>query len=421
MTITANFKMVLKNLFARKGRSFLTILGIIIGVTGVILIIALGAGAQSLVLSQVTKLGSNVIGVLPGKSDESGPPAQAFGVQIKTLTLEDAQSLTKQNGLSNVEAVAPFVRGNGTVIYNDKSVDTFFTGTLSSVTKVQNVPLYKGRFFDEREERGTNVAVIGWSVYEQIFEGTGIDPIGQVIKIRTSKEDSQAIPFEIVGVGEKLGTVAFQNQDDQVYIPLTIAQQQLLGIKHLQFIRLKVDDANYVKASIEQVKEVLRSRHRIYYAEDDDFSVRDLADALKLLSGITGALKIFLTAMASLSLIVGGIGIMNIMLVTVSERTREIGLRKAVGATNSQIRNQFLFESSILTFSGGLIGIVIGTLLAYVVAIGARYAGYDWVFAVSPISILLAVGVSVLTGVIFGLYPAYKAAKLSPIEALRYE
>lgn len=406
------FQLVVRNLLARKGRSFLTILGIVIGVAGVILIIALGAGAQSLVLGQVTKLGSNLIGILPGKSNETGPPASVFGVQITTLVNDDAEALKNKTRLPHVVSTAAYVRGQGTVVWGNKNVDTFFTGTQASVVEVENKPMLYGRFFDEREDKGSNVMVLGYAVWEQLF--SEINPVGQIVKIKN-------VPFEIIGVVDNLGTVAFQNQDDQVYIPLPIAQRQLLGIKHLQFIRAKVEDANFTDSTIQEIKQILRERHNITQAEDDDFSVRNLADAIKLLEGITNALRLFLAAMAGISLVVGGIGIMNIMLVTVAERTREIGLRKAVGATKSDLIKQFLLESSVLTFLGGIIGIISGSILAYLASIGARYAGYDWAFIISPFSVVLAVGVSIVTGVVFGLYPAFKASRLDPIEALRYE
>jgi putative ABC transport system permease protein len=291
-------------------------------------------------------------------------------------------------------------------------VDTYYTGTQSAYIKIQNVELEEGRFFDEREENGANVIVLGHGVKEELFADQ--DPLNQVVKINS-------VPFVVIGYTKEAGSSAFTNLDDQVWIPLVIAQRQLLGINHLQSIIAKVDSPENVKPAIADIRRLLMDRHKIKNEEDVDFSVRDIADAVKLLENITNALRLFLTAMAAIALVVGGIGIMNIMLVTVAERTREIGLRKALGARRTVIRNQFLFEAGTVTLTGGIIGIVIGILVAYLIALGARYAGYDWAFVISPLAIFLAVGVSILTGVVFGLYPAFKAAKLDPIEALRYE
>ncbi len=416
----------IKDLLARKGRSFLTILGIVIGVAGVIIIISLGSGAQSLVIGQVTKLGSNLVGVLPGKSNENGPPTAVFGVQIKTLKLSDIEAIKNKSKVPNVVEVASFVNGNVTVIAGKESVDTSMVATDGSYVRVQNAEMIKGTFFsDEESNAGANVIVLGYDVAKALFPNG--NEIGQVVKIKipdknpTDSNISNSIPFRVIGVQKKLGTVTFQNQDDQVFIPFSIGQRQILGIDYLQFARIKIDDGANVKVAMEDIKRVLREQHRIHDAENDDFSVRDLADAIKLLTGITDTLRIFLGLMAGISLIVGGIGIMNIMLVTVSERTREIGLRKAIGATNRNIRNQFLLESIVLTFTGGILGIILGIIVSYLIALGARFAGYDWAFIISPLAILLAVSVSILTGIVFGLYPALKAARLDPIDALRYE
>ena len=421
-----DIKVTIKDLLRRKGRSFLTILGIIIGVAGVIIIISLGAGAQTLVLGQITKLGSNLVGVLPGKSNDSGPPAAVFGIQIKTLVDDDVRAISDKGNVPNATAVAPFVSGSATIISGRESVDTSFVGTTGNYPQIQNTEMEKGSFFTEEESRASsNVIVLGYDVANNLFPNG--DALGQVVKLKLPEDKTQpdrntgAVPFRVVGIQKKLGTVAFQNQDDQVFIPFSIAQRQILGISYIQFIRVKVDLSDNIKVVMEDIKNTLRRQHHIVNKEDDDFSVRDLADAIKLLTNITNTLRIFLGLMASISLFVGGIGIMNIMLVNVSERTREIGLRKAIGATRRKIRNQFLFEAIVLTLSGGIIGILFGILVSYIIAIGARFAGYDWAFVISLSSVLLSVGVSILTGIIFGLYPAIKAAKLDPIVALRYE
>jgi len=418
----STIKLVVKNLRARKGRSFLTILGIVIGVAGVIIIIALGAGAQSLILGQVTKLGSNLLSIQPGKSNEKGPPAQIFGIVITTLTDEDAAAL-RGGQVPHATAVNANVRGTATATWNNKTVDTNFTATDSYYPKVVSITMTAGQFFDAREdEGGANVAVLGATVAESLFGGTGIDPIGQIIKVKNaSNTEAGGIPLRIIGVIEERGSSFFQDQDDQIFLPLAIGQQQLLGIHYLQAINVKVDDSVNIDETIENIKTVLNQRHRIRAEADVDYTVRNIADAISLLSTITDALRLFLTTMAAIALVVGGIGILNIMMVTVSERTREIGLRKALGATNRVIRNQFLFEASLLTGFGGIIGIFVGIIVSYLISLLMNYLGYDWAFLVSLNSVLLAVGVSILTGVIFGLYPAFKASRLDPIEALRYE
>ncbi len=423
MDLIGTVKIVSRTLLARKGRSFLTVLGIVIGVSGVIVIIALGAGAQSLILGQITRLGSDLLSVQPGKSDEKGPPVQIFGIVITTLTKEDAEAIRNSDQIPHARAVNAIVRGNVTVTWQNKTMDTQFSGTDYAYPEVVDFDMQEGQFFDRQQEQGdANVAVLGYSVADYLFGESGTNPVGQVIKVRTaSQTQAGGVPLRVIGVVEERGTAFFQDQDDQIFIPLSIGQQQLLGIRYLQAINIKVDSSENVTSTKEDITALLKQRHRIQKDIDQDFTVRNIADAVEVLSTITDALRLFLTAMAGIALVVGGIGILNIMLATVAERTREIGLRKAVGASHSAIRNQFLIEAGCLTFLGGIAGIILGVLVSYLMAIVMRFLGYDWAFVISPSSVILAVGVSILTGVIFGLYPAFKASKLDPIEALRYE
>ena len=422
MNFISTIKLVIKNLRARKGRSFLTILGIVIGVAGVIIIIALGAGAQSLILGQVTKLGSNLLSVQPGKSNEKGPPAQVFGIVVTTLTSGDAEAL-RGNQVPHATAVNALVRGSATVTAGNKTIDTNFIGTDSYYPQVVNVTMQAGQFFDSQQDQGnSNVVVLGSTVAEELFTSSGLDPLGQIIKVKNAAStETGGIPLRVIGVITPRGTAFFQDQDDQIMLPLTIGQQQILGIHHLQAINIKVAADTYMDETTNNIKDVLNQRHRIKAESDVDYTVRNTASALSMLSTITDALRLFLTAMAAIALVVGGIGILNIMMATVGERTREIGLRKAVGATNKTIRNQFLIEAGLLTSLGGIIGIILGVIVAYLISLLMQYLEYDWAFVVSITSILLAIGVSILTGVIFGLYPAFKASRLNPIEALRYE
>lgn len=415
--------MTVRNLMARKGRSFLTMLGIIIGVAGVIIIISLGAGAQSLVLGQINKLGSNLLSIQPGKSDPKGPPAQVYGVVVTTLVDEDAVALRSPSQVPHALAVNALVRSMGTVTWQNKSIDTSFVGTDSGYLGVVNFTMQEGQFMDVGDIDGSaNVVVLGSTVSDQLFGGTGVNPVGQVIKVRSSSQTNVGgVPLRIVGVISPRGSAFFQDQDDQIFVPLGIAQGQLLGIHHVQAINIKVDEAVNIEKTISDVTNVLKQRHYVLTDDDIDFTVRNQASAVDILTTITSALSLFLTSMAAIALLVGGIGILNIMLVTVAERTREIGLRKAVGATNGMIMKQFLLEAGTLTLIGGLIGIVIGVIMSYLMATLMQYMGYDWDFVISITSVVLAISVSILTGVIFGLYPSFKASRLNPIEALRYE
>jgi putative ABC transport system permease protein len=414
-------KLVVKNLSARKGRTLLTILGITIGVAGVIIIISLGAGAQSLILGQVTKLGSNLLYIQPGQTAESGAPIP--GLVITTLVDNDVDALRDDNRVPHAAAVNAITQGTATITWGNKTVDTTFMGTDTDYPKVANFTMDTGQFFTEAENiGGANVVVLGSEISKQLFGDSGTNPLGQVIKVKSSVQtNAGGVPLRVIGVIASRGSSFFQNQDELIFMPLVIGQQQILGIHHLQAIYVKVDDAANVDSTIKDITALLKQQHRILDDVNIDFTVRNQADAVKILSTITNALSLFLAAMAAISLVVGGIGILNIMMVTVAERTREIGLRKAVGATKKAIRNQFLLEASLLTSLGGILGIIIGIIISYLISLLMQQLGYSWAFVVSWISIVLSVGVSIITGVVFGLFPAIKAAKLDPIEALRYE
>jgi putative ABC transport system permease protein len=407
--------MATKSLLAAKVRSFLTMLGIIIGVGAVILIISVGAGAQSLILNQIESLGTNMVAILPGASDEDAAPASAMGIAVTTLNYEDYEDLSDTALVPNVVGVVAYSKSVGAVSWRSISYDTSISGTTANYQLVEGGDLLEGRFFNKEEERNlSKVAVLGSTVKKELFGDS--KAVGERIKIKKQS-------FEVIGVMKERGNVAFQNYDDQILVPIKTEQKLLSGVSHVSFVRAKINDPANIDQAIEDMKMVLRDNHDIIDQSgvDDDFSVRSGNDAIELIGTITDSLKYFLAMMAALSLLVGGIGIMNIMLVNVTERTREIGLRKAIGAKRSDIMVQFVAEAVTITLAGGIMGIISGAALAYLVAIIANYLGYEWDFVLSVTSILAGVIVSAGVGLFFGLYPANKASKLDPISALRYE
>ena len=409
-----NFFMLIKESFkvlrTNRKRTFLTSLGIIIGVASVIVVMSVGAGAQSLIFNQITSAGSNLIGVMPGYSDEEGPPASLMGIVTTTLKHKDARAIAK---IDEIQAVTSYVRGIETIQYSNKKTDTTYIGTTSEYIKVEDVDTLMGEFFDKDANKSVSrVAVLGWQVWKDLFGDD--DPIGERIKIKRES-------FRVVGVVEKRGVEAFQNQDTLVFIPLSSAQKLLLGVNHISMIRAKVYNENDIEFAVAQIEDIIRDKHGLSGTQSNDFTVRSAAQGLEALGSITDALKFFLSAIAAISLLVGGIGIMNIMLISVKERTREIGLRKAIGATSNNVQYQFLIESIVLTLMGGIIGIIIGASFSAMIATVAKYLEYDWDYVVTFSSILMGVIVSTGVGIIFGWYPARKASKLDPVTALHYE
>ncbi len=390
-------------------------LGIIIGVSAVIIITSIGSGAQDLILSEIKTLGTDTISIMPGKSEENGPPASVMGIVITTLTYEDAKALLEKKNSQYITNVAAYSNTNANVSWGSHSSSFDITGTNVGHLTMNNFNVENGRFFTVDEESNlAKVAVLGSQAKEDLFGNS--DAIGQKIKIKKQV-------FEVIGILEEKGTVAFQNYDDKIFIPIKTMQKLIVSSDAVGIIRAKVNSEENVPLAMKDAEMTLRERHDIRDSsgKDDDFTVRSPAEALEAVETVTNALKFFLAAMAAISLVVGGIGIMNIMLVNVTERTNEIGLRKAIGAKNNNVLVQFLIESTIITLSGGIIGIIFGVLVSLLVSVVAQALDYNWGFHVSIFSIIAGILVSSSIGIIFGLYPAKKASKLDPIEALRYE
>jgi putative ABC transport system permease protein len=413
MKLSEPIRIAYRSLIASKTRFLLTVLGVVIGVAAVIMVMAIGASAQALVLSQIQKVGTNLVAVLPGASEENGPPAQALGIITTSFTLDDVRALREKRNVPHLEEFSGYVTGTGTVESRSESFESSFQGVSPSMVSIEAMRVSEGRFFFSEEETDlSRVAVLGATRAKELFPYGS--PIGETIKIKDN-------PFRVVGVLEERGSAAFSSPDTLIYVPVVTAQKILLGIDYLNFGRGKVDKPENIERTRADITTLLRDRHDIEEGEESDFSVRSTAAALSLLTGITNALRYFLIAIASLSLLVGGIGIMNSMLIAVSQRVREIGLRKAVGARPVHIINQFLIESAFITLLGGIIGIAFGVAIAFIAALIIPRLGYEWEFLVPPLSIAIGFSVSLIIGIVFGLYPALKAARISPMEALRYE
>jgi len=415
MRLSDPIKISFKNLSAAKFRSFLTILGIIIGVAAVIIIMAIGQSAQALILDQVQGIGSNLIGILPGASDEKGPPAAALGIKVTTLKYGDLEAFRNGKNVPEVADASGYVMGSAQATYGGNNLVASYTGTTASYINVENSEVVSGRFINKDEETNmARVAVIGKNVVRDLFDGQ--DPLGKQIRIKDQN-------FTVIGVFKEKGGGGFgtSSTDDSIFIPLKTAQKILLGIDYIAFIRVKVKDADLIPYAIANIKSTLRERHNIKTPADDDFSVRDQAQALEMIKNITNILRYFLLSIGTISLVVGGVGIMNTMLIVVNQRIREVGLRKAIGARDHDILTQFLVESSAISFFGGVFGIILGIIISFISAIVMQYLQYEWPFMISWQSIVVATLVSIIIGLIFGIYPARKASKISPMEALRYE
>ncbi len=394
-------------LSANKVRSGLTVLGIIIGISSVIAMVAIGQGAQGSIQSSIQSIGSNLIIVSPGV--QRGPGSQISGGQgsARSLTQEDADAITSEISLAN--AVSPELSGRYQVISKGKNTNTSVLGSTPSYPIVRNVEMDEGNFITEQNLRNlSKVAVIGPTVRTDLF-GEGADVIGQSVRIK-------GLEFKIIGVTKAKGGTGFSNQDDMIVIPLTSAQKFLAGDDYVTSISVQARDADSMSAVQQSIIDLLLVKHNIKDPALADFSTFNQADIVAAASSVTQTFTILLGAVAGISLLVGGIGIMNMMLTTVTERTREIGLRKAIGAKRHDINVQFLVEAILLTFTGGVIGVILG----WVVSFAISYFGILQT-SVSTGSVILAFGVSAFIGIVFGYYPARRASRLNPIQALRYE
>jgi len=405
---TQPLRIALRALRINKLRSFLTMLGIIIGIAAVIAMMAVGSGASYIISQQIASIGSNILLVIPGSTTSGGIRTGSGGVQ--TLTYDDASAI--QHECPSVALAAPTVRGSGQVIYGNQNWSTLLMGTTPELLIIRDWPVVAGRSITSSDVDGAaKVCLLGQSVAQVLFGDE--DPLGKMIRIKK-------VPFTVIGILDRKGqSPQGTDQDDVIFVPLRTAQRKLIGSQfpnNVGAILVQAKSEDLLDRAEEEITALLNQRHRIGGAKESDFTVRNLSEILAVAEQSAKAMSLLLGAVASISLIVGGIGIMNIMLVSVTERTREIGIRMAIGAKRKDILLQFLTEAVLLTVMGGLIGISLGAGGAMVVS-----RLLSWPTLISPLSITIAVLFSGAVGIFFGFYPARKAASLNPIEALRYE
>ena len=406
MNGTNLIKIALRALANNKLRGFLTMLGIIIGVASVITMLAIGQGSKRSIQAQISEMGSNMIMIHPGADVRGGVRQDASAME--TLKLQDYEDIADETRY--VSAVSPSVSSSGQAIYGANNAPTTVYGISSDYLEIRRYKVQDGEMFSDQDvQTAAKVCVVGKTVVDNLFPEGG-NPVGKVIRFKS-------LPFRIVGVLESKGYNSMgMDQDDLILAPYTTIQKKVLAITHLQGITCSALKEEYTDQAIDEITEILRRNHKLKDTDDDDFTIRSQQELSTMLTSTTDMMTVLLAAVAGISLLVGGIGIMNIMYVSVTERTREIGLRMSIGAKGIDILAQFLIESILISVTGGLIGVVFGVGAALIVNVVAHFPIY-----IQPWSVVLSFAVCTVTGVFFGWYPAKKAAQLDPIEAIRYE
>lgn len=424
MQLSFTIKTALRAMSLNKVRTGLTILGMVIGIASVVIVFSAGEGISSLITGQIESFGTDFIEteikVPTGKkgtaAETQGAIAMTQGLQVTTLSLEDLDDITKLPNIINGYAN---ILSQDKVSYGNETKKAILLGATASYIDIDKSEVESGRFFSDSEDKSlAQVAVLGSKIKDKLFGDS--DPIGKSIKIKKTK-------FRIIGVMEERGAVMTMDFDDYVYLPVRTLQKKLMGVNHVLYMVHKVSDMSIVESTAEDIRFTLRENHNIDMPLDpkdiskDDFRVVTMTEMMDTLGVITGAITLLLLAIVAISIVVGGVGIMNIMYVIVSERTSEIGLRKAVGAKFKDIMGQFIIESILITIIGGVVGIIVGVLVSYLISVGANYSGLDWKFSVPLKAYVVALSFSFIFGVAFGAYPARKAARMEPVEALRNE
>lgn len=429
MKLKALLKSSLNALKINRGRTILTTLGIIIGITAVIAVFSAGESIKKFIEKQIEMFGSDIVWTEPRvpsqKRSVTGEAqgqqesvswgtetafSMAQGTTITTLKQEDVEEIKK---LENIKDAYGGIMGQEKITFKNKTKTSFVWGLSPSFYKIDKGEIESGRFFTEEENNSqTKVAVLGYKIKEKLFGNQ--NPLGEDIKVGEKH-------FKVIGFYKEKGSFSGMNMDDLVYLPLKTAQKQVLGVDHIMFAGAELKNPELSEVTAEQIRQILRRRHNISNPAKDDFETITLKKAMEIIGSVMNAISLLLTSIAAISLMVGGVGIMNIMYVAVSERTKEIGIRKALGASEKNILNQFLLEAVFITLSGGLIGIILGISLSYLISFGAGKLGFIWPFIISLKGILIAFFFAAIVGIVFGYWPARKASLLDPIVAIRKE